>query len=641
MTNLFSSKTNFSAGELSTDLLGRVDLTAYANGAMALKNVFLEPTGGIHRRPGLKYIANVSNFGRLIAFEPNSTEQFLLLIQDGITKIYKGDILIESLETPWTESQIRQINWSQISNGIVVVHPDVAPQRFIYENNAWRLESFAFLIEDGCIKQPYTRFGKDTVTMSSSGCSGNVTLTTSLPVFESRHEGHQFKLADGYVEIQSVTDSMHANATVKKQLLEGDNIGASTILNATRSWGEPAFCPEKGWPQTVCTYQSRLVFGGSKSLPSTLWLSQTGDITNFESGSGYDAEAIGFTILSDQSDHIAALFANRHLQVFTTSAEWMVSGDPLTPSEIQLKRQTQVGSRSDIFVPPLAIDGATIFASANGREIREFLFSDLEGIYQATDLSLLARHLIQTPIDMAYDKYERQAYIVMNNGHLVVLTSFRAENLQSWTEQITDGEFLSVAILGKKAYFVVKREEAFNLECFDENLHTDSGHLFVFEEATDCLENLAHLEGKKVALTGDGIVLDGQIITNGECYLPHSAQIVEVGLPFEHNIVPLPPVASANDGNAPVSSCRLVRLVLRLVDTQSLEIDTGTGIHQEMVPDLSAYQLDSPNTQKTKDLVLRSLGWVRSPTEPMWEIKGSSPQPFRLVSITSDIKLGG
>ena len=64
MTNLFSSKTNFSAGELSTDLLGRVDLTAYANGAMCLKNVFLEPTGGIHRRPGLKYVADLGGFGR-------------------------------------------------------------------------------------------------------------------------------------------------------------------------------------------------------------------------------------------------------------------------------------------------------------------------------------------------------------------------------------------------------------------------------------------------------------------------------------------------------------------------------------------------------------------------------------------------
>ena len=641
MTNLFSSKTNFSAGELSTDLLGRVDLTAYANGAMCLKNVFLEPTGGIHRRPGLKYVADLGGFGRLIAFEPTSDQRFLLVVQNASTKIYKNDTLVTTLTTPWTSTQLRQINWSQVENGIIVVHPDVQPKRFVYASDTWSIEDFSFLTEENCILQPYSRFGKDSVTIASSGCGGTVTLTASAALFESRHVGVQFKIADGYAEIQSVTDSTHATAVVKKKLLEGDNIGDSTALNATRSWGEPAFCAAKGWPQTVCTYQSRLVFGGSKSLPSTLWLSQTGDISNFETGSGYDAEAIEFTILSDQSDYIAALFANRHLQVFTTSAEWMVSGDPLTPSEIQLKRQTQVGSRSDIFVPPLAIDGATIFAGANGREIREFLFSDLEGIYQATDLSLLSRHLIQTPLDMAYDKYERQAYIVMNNGHLVVLTSFRAENLQSWTEQITDGDFLSVAILGNHAYFVVKRGSAYSLECFDEHLHTDSGHLFEFDEPTSEIDSLSHLEGKTVALTGDGIVLDLQMVTEGVCPVPYPSTVVEVGLPFAHQVVPLPPVASANDGNAPVASCRLVRLVLRLVDTQSLEIDTGTGVHQEMVPDLSVYELDSPNTQKTKDLVLRCLGWVRSPTQPLWEIKGSSPQPFRLVSVTSDIKLGG
>lgn len=641
MTNLFSSKTNFSAGELSTDLLGRVDLTAYANGALQLKNVFLEPTGGIHRRPGLKYLTDLGAFGRLIAFEPNETDRFLLVVQNESTKIYKNDTLFTTLTTPWTSTQLRQINWTQIDNGIVVVHPDVQPKRFIFANNTWTIENFAFLTENNCIYQPYTRFGKDAVTMASSGCAGTVTLTTSANVFESRHVGVQFKLADGYVQIQSVTDGAHATAVVKKQLLEGDNIGAGTALNATRAWGEPAFCADKGWPQTVCTYQSRLVFGGSKSLPGTLWLSQTGDITNFETGSGYDAESIEFTILSDQSDHIAALFANRHLQVFTTSAEWMVSGDPLTPSEIQLKRQTQVGSRSDIFVPPLAIDGATIFAGANGREIREFLFSDLEGIYQATELSLLARHLIQTPIDMAYDKYERQAYIVMNNGHLVVLTSFRAENLQSWTEQITDGDFLSVAILGNHAYFVIKRGTDYALERFDENLHTDSGHLLTYESTQTQVTGLTHLNDKIVAVTGDGIVQPAQTIEEGVCTLSYSAKKIEIGLPFEHQVVPLPPVTAANNGNAPVSSCRLVRLVLRLVDTQSLEIDTGTGIHQELVPDLSTYELDSPNTKKTKDLVIRCLGWVRTPTQPLWEIKGSSPQPFRLVSVISDIKLGG
>ena len=60
MTNLFTTKTNFTAGELSPDLLGRADLNAYANGALKLENVFIDPTGGVHRRPGLQYLKTLT-----------------------------------------------------------------------------------------------------------------------------------------------------------------------------------------------------------------------------------------------------------------------------------------------------------------------------------------------------------------------------------------------------------------------------------------------------------------------------------------------------------------------------------------------------------------------------------------------------
>ena len=641
MTNIFTSKTNFSAGELSTDLLGRVDLDIYANGALSLKNVFLEPTGGLHRRSGLKFVTSTDEPGRLIPFEPNKQTQFLLLIQNGKTKIYRNNTLYQNLTTPWIDQKVQQLSWCQIANGIVIVHPDIAPQIIRYENGIWTIQQFTFLTEKGCLYQPYYRFAGDSVTMASSGCGGRVTLTTSADVFTSDHIGQQFKLADGYVQIESVQTAQSATAIVLKKLMEGEEIGDSTQLQPTRYWGEPVFTDKYGWPTTVCTYQSRLVFGGSRALPSTLWFSQTGDITNFEQGDGYASEAIEFQILSDQSDRISALFAGRHLQVFTASGEWMVSGDPLTPSNIQLKRQTQVGSRTDIYIPPIGIDGATIFAAANGHEIREFLFSDLENIYQATDLSLLCRHLIQNPIDMAYDKQERQAYIVMDNGHLVTLTSFRSEDLQSWTEQITDGQFMSVAILGNTAYFLIKRGDAYNLECFDSSLHTDCSTWLTQPTPTTLFQNLDYLNGKSVFLVGDGIVLEPQIVQDGTISLSVPVTSLEVGLPFTHIVIPLPPVAAANNGAAPVASSRLVRAVFRLIDTNSLEIDTGTGIHQEIVPELANYHLDSSNLPQTKDLVLRSLGWIRCPTQPLWEIIGTSPQNFKLVSVTSDIKLGG
>jgi len=50
MTRLKEMKTTFAAGEVSEELLGRAYLRAYDNGALALRNVFINPTGGLNQR---------------------------------------------------------------------------------------------------------------------------------------------------------------------------------------------------------------------------------------------------------------------------------------------------------------------------------------------------------------------------------------------------------------------------------------------------------------------------------------------------------------------------------------------------------------------------------------------------------------
>ncbi len=639
MTNLFTTKTNFTGGELSQDLLGRVDLRAYDNGAMKLENVFIQPTGGIYRRPGLKYIATLPENGRLIPFEISSTEAYLVILQQGQALIYRDGILSGSVETPWTREQIPQVRWTQGMDSLYLTHPNVAPRKLTKTGDDWTLTPFSFLTEDGCIRQPYHKFCHDDVTLASSGLGGDVTLTASSDVFLAKHIGKQFKIAEGYVEIKTVTSPTKATAKVLKQLItDGDN---ATQLEPTRSWGEAAFDDDHGWPVCVAFYQSRLVFGGSASLPNRLWFSQSGDLTNFELGSGYDAEAIDFNILADQSNAICALFAGRHLQVFTTSAEWMVSGDPLTPANIQLKRQTQVGSPDDRFVPPIGIDGATIFPAANGREIREFLFADIEQAYQATDLSLLAGHLIHNPIDQAYDKHNRQAYIIMDTGNIGVLTSFRSEDLQSWTCMTTAGAFKAVCICGTKTYFIVERDTSYLLEQLDESVLTDCAVCTTSDTPQTTVTGLSVLNSKTVKIKTDGVIQPDKTVTDNTVTLDYPATSVETGIGFAHVVVPLPPVVGASNGTAPVSSARLVKAIFRVVNTASLEIDTGTGFHQEMTRPLASYQLDNIPTPKTTDVVVRSLGWNRTPTEPLWQIRGDTPKSFGLVSVTSDIQIGG
>ena len=61
-TPIRRAKTSFTAGELAPEMLGRGDLRAWENGARRLRNVFIQPTGGITRRPGTRFVAGVNHF---------------------------------------------------------------------------------------------------------------------------------------------------------------------------------------------------------------------------------------------------------------------------------------------------------------------------------------------------------------------------------------------------------------------------------------------------------------------------------------------------------------------------------------------------------------------------------------------------
>lgn len=639
MTSIFTAKTNFTAGELSHDLLGRVDLKAYENGALELKNVFIEPTGGVRRRPGLKHVDTLSGTGRLICLEYSANEPYLILLQEKTAKIYYENTCVATLQTPYTMEQINTLHWCQSDDTLLLTHPDIPPKRIEKTDGEWVIRDFKFMVENECSLEPYHKFCDGAVTIKSSAISGSVTLTTSADFFEERHLNTLIKIADGYALITSVNSPKTAHATIKKRLItDGEPTAA---LEPTRSFYEPAFCEKFGWPVCVAFYQSRLIFAGSRKLPNTLWFSQSADITNFELGEGYDSHAIEFTMMSDQANAICALYAGRHLQVFTTSAEWMVSGDPLTPTNIQLRRQTQVGSPSKRFVPPLGIDGATIFPAANGREIREFLFADIEQAYQATDLSILAGHLINTPQDQTYDKHHRLAYIVMKNGHLAVLCSLRAEDLQSWTEIITNGNFISVTMVGDTAYFIIERDGEYYLECFDETCNMDCAVILTSDTPTQVFNIPNHLIGKTIKVMADDIILPDQTPLSDTVTVTTNATRLELGLGYKHIISPLPPSIGASNAMAPVSACRLVKACFRVIDTNTLEIDTGSGVHQEMPYALGSYKLDSTVPKQTADIVVRALGWNRSPDTPLWRIISEMPKFFKVVSVTQDLKIGG
>ncbi len=644
MARIRQTKTNFTAGEVSQALIGRSDLTAYENGAARLRNVFIRPTGSVHRRPGLRHVADAPGCGRLVAFEFNVDQVFLLLFYDYQLRVFDGAAWQEPITAPWSEAQVRQITWTQSADTLLVVHPDVPPKKITRTlNNSMRIDDWEFFAEPiGRLQMPHYKFAGLDVTLSRSGAGDSVVLTASSHVFHPDHQNIRFRFEDKELIISEVAGAggseMNgwydmATATAVEDL-------TGTALQ-TRDWSEQAFSPVRGWPVALTFHQDRLVIGGSRDLPNRLWLSKSADLFNFDQGEGQDDEAIEFALLSDQVNALRAVFSGRHLQVFTSGAEWMVTGDPLTPTNIQVNRQTRIGSLTDRTIPPRDVDGATVFVPRNGRQIREYLFTDVEQAYRATDLALLAAHIVNDPVDMDYDPANRLLHVVMANGTLGTVTLYRVEQVTAWSVQETAGLFKSIAVVGDTVYLLVDRDGVLSIEAFDESLNVDAGLTGSSAEPTVLWSNLHHLEGRIVKVLADDMPRLDTGIAGGEIVLDEPASAVQVGLGYSHVIEPLPHSARIGGGSAEGVRIRPISVTFRLHETRSLIVDVGEGLQAVPFATFGPDLLDSQGEPFTGDKTVRLMGWRRSAIDGGWRIVQDVPLPFALLSVTSEYSING
>ncbi len=633
MATLRINKTNFTAGEISPDLLGRGDLRAYENGANLLKNVFVNPTGGLSRRPGLRYISTISGPGRLVAFEFNTEQIYLLVFTDRKLSVYRDDIQVASARAPWTESQLAQISWVQSADTLLVTHPDTQPRKITRTSEtAWTVSVWSYVEKAGRILQPFHKFAQTTATLSTSARRGSITVTANTDVFVAAHVGTRFRITNKELEITRVISATVARALVKETL---------PSTSAVEDWEEQAFSAVRGWPVSVCFHQDRLVIGGSRDLPNRLWLSKSSDIYNFDLGQGLDDAAIDFAILSDQVNAVRAVFSGRHLQVFTSGAEWMVSGDPLTPENIQLHRQTRIGSPIDRTVPPRDVDGATLFVPRDGNGLREFLFADVEQAYQAHDLAMLAKHMVNNPLDQDYDTTRRLLHLVLQDGTLSTVTVFRAEQVTAWSRQQTSGLFRSLCVTGDDTFVLVERRGSWFLEKFDQDVCTDSALVGTSETAKLTWVGLNHLDGETVAIRSDGAVHESRKVSRGRIALDYPSTNIEAGLAFAHCIEPLPPTIQVGGGPVQGRRLRPVSHTFRLLRVTSLRLDTGQGFIDVPFRRLGAQTLDTAPKPFTGDRTIRAFGWRGSGIEPLWRIENDAPLPFNLLSVSSEVSING
>ncbi len=468
MADFIKTQNSFAYGEVAPEFFARDDI----RGVSFLENMDVLAGGGLTRRRGTVSVATAWGATRLIPFSVQEDENYLLVLSSTNIGVYSNGVRIKSILAPWSKEDLGRLQYAQRFGTIIFVHPDYQPQTLSKNGNEFNLRPFGFARNDAdmTLNMPFMRFDdSEGITITISTASGNnfANLTTNQSFWTAESVGSRLEINGKQWIINSYESPTNVVAYT--------NGTYSLPSGPVSDWRESAFSNRRGWPCSITFHQDRLVFGGSKTWPSGVWMSQVGRHTNFNMGTGLDDEAIFITLLSQQRQQICTVVSSENLQILTTVGEWAISNKPLTPSAVDIKQHTSVGSVASRYLPPQKIEGATVFISASQKDIRELSLDELGENYNANDLCAFSKHLMNNPVDVAYNDKTRQLFVVMADGAMAVLNQNSALGISAWGRYKTSGQFKAVAVMDGETYVIVERGDAFLIEKFADGALKDAG----------------------------------------------------------------------------------------------------------------------------------------------------------------------
>ena len=124
--------TNFTAGEWSPKLYGRVDISKYGQACTDMVNMTLIPHGAATRRMGTAYVAHAAGEEvRLVDFIYNTEQAYILEFSPGQIRFFRDGGLLENatVATSYTWDDIRKLNFCQAADVMYLVCPRVGPHK--------------------------------------------------------------------------------------------------------------------------------------------------------------------------------------------------------------------------------------------------------------------------------------------------------------------------------------------------------------------------------------------------------------------------------------------------------------------------------------------------------------------------------
>lgn len=681
MANLWQFQSVLNRGELDPLTVGRIDLQQYYNGVSKALNVLAIPQGGLKKRPGQEYLATALQNGRLENFSFNVEQNYLLVFTPARMQIFKDGVLQTNINgsgndylvVPWSFSQISEFDYIQSADTIIITHTDVQTQRITRSSDTdWAITGIVFDnipqydFNDGLSPTPVDEVQRITFANDNNGdrfklalngiLTEEIVLSTTgsgvtgtansiqeelLALPNTGNTGISVSWISSLPEIYEITFSGDSadnwdeitGTPVYSQNLNFEITG-STIANGV-SRSEDTWSNTRGWPATCTFHEGRLWLGGSASRPQTIWGSFVNDFFNFFSRKGLDDESVEATLDTDQVNAIESIFSNRSLQVFTSGGEFYVPESPITPENIAVSPQSNIGSKR---VRPVTIDGVTLFLQRTGKALIQFVFLNDFQANQSRSVSVLAPHLIKDPVKMSVSRGTETSdanyvYLVNSDGTMTVFNTLAAEDVAGFTRW-ESGKIKSVAVVGNQVYILVERFidglTVYFIERENLELNTDAAKLTTGFQLTT-ITGLDHLEGETIKVKADGAVRADAIVSGGEIEIEPAADVIETGLEYFPEIKTLPLNVGLQNGPNASQKKKITRVSVQLYQSNGILVQ-GQRIADKTMG-LNQFDPPEPQTGLRRIFV---LGWS---LEAFVTITQDTPMQMTILNIGLEVSI--
>jgi hypothetical protein len=620
------SLTNFTAGEISPRLAGRIDLSRYFNGCRTLENFHVHPHGGATRRCGFRFVTRAVNpegAGLLIPFESGTDRTYVLELGEdaagqGRLRVFHGHGLVMdgdtpyALDVPYLADQLTRLRHAQSGDVLILVHPEHPVRTLTRAGHAdWLLEDMEFTgcpdaWTEGNFPGAVAFFEQRLVLAATPGEPGTLWFSRTGEMRDFRLRTREVPL-DGWRD-REIADSnadglRDGKAGDTFTLLDGDGFEQLDGIKGQHPDGTTRYYRYAGAANLSASGADRTItfevspgasgiepiWSDDDVLDTDNWeCFEPGDRTDAPAGeSPLDDDAIEVTLSGRQANTIEFLVARDKLWVGTAGGEWTLSGslgDAVTPESIKASQDGTCGASA---ARPEAVGFATLYIQRAGRKVREMAYRYESDAYVSRDLTILSEHITQGGLTgMAYvQEPDSILYCVRADGVLTALTYEPDQEVAAWSRLTTDGAVECVAAVynddekrdelwalvrrtvnNQDLLYVEYLEAEFNGTMTDA-FFVDSG-LTYDGPATSAVTGLDHLAGRTVDILADGAVQASRLVAaDGAVTLDRPASKVHAGLGYTSRLQPMRLEAGSSRGTAQTKKKRITKVAVRFHNT--------------------------------------------------------------------------